>query len=393
LAKRLNPDGRPVPLIAETGGQNALIVDSSALAEQVVADVLTSAFDSAGQRCSALRVLCLQQDVAPRVLAMLQGALAELSVGNPDRLATDIGPVISAAARDGIEAHVARMKLAGKSIHRAPLPDAAAAGTFVAPTLIEIDDLQDLSDEVFGPVLHVLRYARGDLDKIIAGINASGYGLTFGIHSRIDETIERVVSRISAGNIYVNRNLIGAVVGVQPFGGNGLSGTGPKAGGPQYLHRLVRSSDASVALPKAPIELAGPVGERNLYSVEPRGRVLCVADGPTELARQIEAASLVGNTAIVMTGRRAQLPRGSRRSDVEEIDDVATANVDAVLFQGSRDELIALNGRLAARQGAIIAVHVADDTGDYPVHWLVRERSVSVNTTAAGGNANLMMIG
>ncbi|HEY5299507.1 MAG TPA: bifunctional proline dehydrogenase/L-glutamate gamma-semialdehyde dehydrogenase PutA, partial [Acetobacteraceae bacterium] len=232
LADRLSPAGEPIPLIAETGGQNALIVDSSALAEQVVADVLMSAFDSAGQRCSALRVLCVQEEVADRVVAMLKGAMAELSVGNPDRLSTDVGPVITEEARRGIEAHVRAMRDAGHPVFALKLPEECRHGTFVAPTLIELSSLSELTHEVFGPVLHVLRYRRDDLDAVMAAIGATGYALTFGLHTRIDETIAHVADRVAAGNVYVNRNLIGAVVGVQPFGGHGLSGTGPKAGGP-----------------------------------------------------------------------------------------------------------------------------------------------------------------
>jgi len=214
LARRLNPDGSPVPLIAETDGQNALVVDSSALAEQVVADVLVSAFDSAGQRCSALRVLCLQEEVADRTMTMLRGALAELSVGNPGRLSTDIGPVITAEARDGIKAHIQAMCDGGHPVYQVPLPPDCAHGTFVAPTIIGLQTLSALKREVFGPVLHVLRYRWEGLDELLSAINATGYGLTFGVHTRIDETIARVTSRAQAGNTYVNRNLVGAVVGV-----------------------------------------------------------------------------------------------------------------------------------------------------------------------------------
>ena len=239
LAGRLTRKGAPVPLIAETGGVNAMVVDSSALPEQVVADVVSSAFDSAGQRCSALRILCLQDDVADRMLAMLKGAMAELEVGDTRKLSADVGPVITADARNAINIHVEAMWGRGYAVTRAELPEAAAWGTFVAPTLIEIDKVADVGREVFGPVLHVLRYRRQGLDALIDSINAAGYGLTFGLHTRIDETIGRVVERIEAGNIYVNRNIIGATVGVQPFGGSRLSGTGPKAGGPLYLARLV----------------------------------------------------------------------------------------------------------------------------------------------------------
>src|SRR5437762_2665755 len=237
--------GPIVPLIAETGGQNAMIVDSSALPEQVVADALISAFDSAGQRCSALRILCLQDDIAEPVLAMLKGALQELVVGDPRRLSTDVGPVIDAEARDKLVAHVARMRERGWPVFQLPPPEGATPGTFFAPALIEvpsIDALALLAREVFGPVLHVVRWHRDQLPALVDAINATGYGLTHGIHTRIDETAAGIVARVHAGNIYINRNMVGAVVGVQPFGGHGLSGTGPKAGGPHYLRRLVRQA-------------------------------------------------------------------------------------------------------------------------------------------------------
>ena len=235
-----------VPLIAETGGQNAMIVDSSALAEQVVTDVVQSAFDSAGQRCSALRVLCLQEDIAPRVLELLRGAMDELAIGDPGELATDVGPVIDAAARDALERHVAEMHVAGLVHHRVALPPACAAGTFVAPTLVTLDRLDRLTQEIFGPIVHVATWRADALDALIDRINAFGYGLTLGIHSRVDATVERIVSRARVGNVYVNRNMIGAVVGMQPFGGEGLSGTGPKAGGPNYLPRFAVERTLSV---------------------------------------------------------------------------------------------------------------------------------------------------
>jgi RHH-type transcriptional regulator, proline utilization regulon repressor / proline dehydrogenase / delta 1-pyrroline-5-carboxylate dehydrogenase len=231
-------DGPIVPLIAETGGQNALVVDSSALPEQVVADVLTSSFQSAGQRCSALRVLFLQREIADRVLAMLAGAMAELRIGDPWDLATDLGPVIDIEAQRRLEDHARRMEREGRLIYRCALPEETRHGTFVAPQVFEIDGLGRLTGEVFGPILHVIRYAARDLDQVIAAINGTGYGLTFGVHSRIDRTVARLTSAVRAGNHYVNRNLIGAMVGVQPFGGEGLSGTGPKAGGPAYLPRF-----------------------------------------------------------------------------------------------------------------------------------------------------------
>lgn len=225
-------------LIAETGGQNAMIVDSTALAEQVCGDVINSAFDSAGQRCSALRILCLQEDIADHMLAMIKGAMNELRVGNPIKLHTDIGPVIDAEAQHNLLTHIEKMKKAAKSYHQTSLPEGAENATFVAPVLFELNNLNELQREVFGPVLHVVRYRAEELDQLIDQINAKGYALTHGIHSRIDSTIEHIAERIEAGNIYVNRNIVGAVVGVQPFGGHGLSGTGPKAGGPFYLQRL-----------------------------------------------------------------------------------------------------------------------------------------------------------
>ncbi|WP_154586109.1 aldehyde dehydrogenase family protein, partial [Bordetella pertussis] len=246
LAERLDDQGHTIPLIAETGGQNAMVIDSSALAEQVVFDVLTSAFDSAGQRCSALRVLCLQEDSADHVLTMLRGAMRELRVGNPDRLSVDVGPVIDAEARNGIQGHIEAMRSSGRPVDQVELAGECRYGTFVPPTLIEIDHIGELTREVFGPVLHVLRYRRDDLDGLIEQINATGYGLTFGVHTRIDETIARVTEQVHAGNLYVNRNIVGAVVGVQPFGGEGLSGTGPKAGGPLYMYRLLATRPAGL---------------------------------------------------------------------------------------------------------------------------------------------------
>jgi RHH-type proline utilization regulon transcriptional repressor/proline dehydrogenase/delta 1-pyrroline-5-carboxylate dehydrogenase len=227
-----------VPLIAETGGLNALIADSSALPEQVVADAIVSAFDSAGQRCSALRVLCVQRDIAPRVLALLEGAMDEVALGDPAQLSTDVGPVIDDDARDALEKHVEAMRALGFVRHRTPPTEATARGAFVAPTLVALDRLQRLTREVFGPVLHVVEWDAAELDALVDAINATGYGLTMGVHSRIDATIARIAARARVGNLYVNRNMIGAVVGVQPFGGEGLSGTGPKAGGPHYLARF-----------------------------------------------------------------------------------------------------------------------------------------------------------
>ena len=428
LAGRLDEDGGPVPLIAETGGQNALVVDSSALAEQVVADVVASAFDSAGQRCSALRVLCLQEDVADRILTMLKGALAELAVGNPDRLATDIGPVITADARAGIARHVDAMRAAGCSIHALPLPDACRRGTFVAPTIIEITRLAQLEREVFGPVLHVMRFHRDAMDQLIDDINALGYGLTFGMHSRIDETIARLTLRSRAGNVYVNRNLIGAVVGVQPFGGHGLSGTGPKAGGPLYLRRLMSRCPPDPDLPECrppsqaseyvawlrgrglddlaarcsrqistsrvglAIDLPGPVGERNSYGLHPRGTVLCDSETAEGLALQVAASLATGNTARVrhLDLLGGPLP-GSLGVHVRGVAETGLAECDVVLSDRPPARLLELANEVAALAGAIRPIVVPRE-GAYLLDMLMTERSVSTNTAAAGGNAGLMSL-
>jgi RHH-type proline utilization regulon transcriptional repressor/proline dehydrogenase/delta 1-pyrroline-5-carboxylate dehydrogenase len=442
LAKRLGPGGRPVPLIAETGGLNAMVADSSALAEQVVGDVIVSAFDSAGQRCSALRLLCLQEEVADTVMAMLKGAMAELTIGNPDRLETDVGPVITSAARDAILAHVERMRTRGHAVTALPLPAEAVHGSFVAPTLIEVSCVADVGEEVFGPVLHVLRYRRTALDGLIADINATGYGLTFGLHTRIDETVARVVGRIGAGNIYINRNIIGAVVGVQPFGGSGLSGTGPKAGGPLYLARLLaepseaaldgleradpalspahafadwlqaqgQSAAAEACLAAlaisalgAQVELPGPVGERNLYRLRPRGRVAAVAVSETGLLVQIGTVLASGNQPVVLGGAVLRdglrtLPPGLAAGIVYADNLEGAGSLDALLIEGDGEATLAMARLLADRSGPIVPLQAATatalaDGAGYDVNLLLRECSISTNTAAAGGNASLMTIG
>jgi RHH-type transcriptional regulator, proline utilization regulon repressor / proline dehydrogenase / delta 1-pyrroline-5-carboxylate dehydrogenase len=452
LAERLDASGKPIPLIAETGGQNPMIVDSSALAEQVVADVLQSAFDSAGQRCSALRVLCLQDDVAERTLKMLKGAMGELTIGNPDRLSVDVGPVIDADAKRGIERHIDAMRAKGHAVFQLELPQGCRHGTFVAPTLIELDSIDELEREVFGPVLHVVRYRRSALDALLASIRATGYGLTLGVHTRIDETIAHVVGQAHTGNIYVNRNVIGAVVGVQPFGGEGLSGTGPKAGGPLYLQRLLATRPGGVPAmlasslledtaagaaeqshPAAALQacrdwcaalgdragvtrcetylrgvlagatalLPGPTGERNTYTLGARGAVLCVSTTQGGARAQLAAALATGNRAI-FTGPAgaeliASLPQSLRSQASAQADE--SGRFDTVLFEGDSDALHALIRRIAQRPGPILSVQgvasgaLQDGTDDYALERLLTERSVSVNTAAAGGNASLMTIG
>ncbi|MCX5514085.1 trifunctional transcriptional regulator/proline dehydrogenase/L-glutamate gamma-semialdehyde dehydrogenase [Kaistia algarum] len=436
LAERLTPEGRNVPLVAETGGLNVMIVDSSALAEQVTADVLQSAFDSAGQRCSALRILCLQEDIADRTIEMILGAMAELTIGKPDRLSTDIGPVIRAEAAALLSAHIAAMAERGFRVHSLPLPPETATGSFVPPALIEIGELGDVEREVFGPVLHVLRYRRNELPALIEAVNATGYGLTFGLHTRIDETIAAVTGSIRAGNIYVNRNIVGAVVGVQPFGGNGLSGTGPKAGGPLYLQRLGHGNPAAsswqvgtatntlvayldwlkesglsaaatsfdryrtLAPSTRPLELPGPVGERNEYRLRPRGRLLVQAETETGFHAAVAAALATGNRPVLPAdapfGRNA-LPTSLQERVFGESE--RDSPVAAVLFEGGGDALIRLQIELAALDGPIIPVHAVSPEGlaagreDFPLAMLVEEMSISTNTAAAGGNASLMTIG
>jgi RHH-type transcriptional regulator, proline utilization regulon repressor / proline dehydrogenase / delta 1-pyrroline-5-carboxylate dehydrogenase len=422
-----------VPLVAETGGQNAMIVDSTALPEQVVADVLSSAFDSAGQRCSALRVLYLQNEVADKILTMIKGAMDELRVGNPAELACDVGPVIDDDARDTLLAHIEHMRPQARSVHQTALPPACVTGHFVAPTLLEIDNLDALKREVFGPVLHVCRFSSDELDRVVDDINRTGYGLTHGVHSRIDETIEHVAARIKAGNVYVNRNIVGAVVGVQPFGGEGKSGTGPKAGGPFYLYRLTRAAwrptldlvhvDAvlpglealsgalsdwgldAAALSAAReqmtcarllspllsrVNLPGPTGEANSLGFAPRGRVACIAPTQQELIRQLIAALGCGNRVRLEAGAKASLLAARMPDWVDVVDDVVDgAGLDAVLFAGEPEAGAILRRRLADRDGALVPLIEAGE-GGYELHRLVVERALSVNTTAAGGNASLM---
>src|SRR5512143_1056342 len=386
-------DDDPV-LIAETGGQNAMIVDSSALPEQVVQDALVSAFDSAGQRCSALRVLCLQADIADHVLAMLKGAMAELAVGDPRRLATDVGPVIDADARAAILAYVASVRERGHPVFELPLPPAAAKGTFVAPTVIELPSLEALAAlrrEVFGPVLHVVRWQRDELGALVDAINATGYGLTHGIHTRIDETAAAILERVRAGNVYVNRNIVGAVVGVQPFGGHGLSGTGPKAGGPLYLRRLVRGRRG--ALPPSPVALPGPTGEANTLEWRPRGVVACIADEAAALLAQTEAARATGNVPLWLRGPLALAARdrlaGERIVLADALDPGA---VDAVILDASPERARRVRALLAAAPGPIVPVIAPDADGGYDAARLVVERTVTVNTAAAGGNAALLSL-
>ncbi|MFB5745614.1 trifunctional transcriptional regulator/proline dehydrogenase/L-glutamate gamma-semialdehyde dehydrogenase [Cedecea sp. S5-13] len=454
IADRLDPQGRPTPLIAETGGLNAMIVDSSALTEQVVVDVVSSAFDSAGQRCSALRVLCLQEDVADHTLQMLRGAMAECRMGNPGRLTTDIGPVIDAEAQQNIEKHIQAMRAKGRTVFQAVRENSVDArewqsGTFVAPTLIELESFDEMKKEVFGPVLHVVRYNRNNLESLIKQINAAGYGLTLGVHTRIDETIALVTGSAHVGNMYVNRNMVGAVVGVQPFGGEGLSGTGPKAGGPLYLYRLLANrpenalqttfnrhdaqtpvdaslkSDLQVAhqalsewaanreeLKSVCLQfgelaqsgtlrvLPGPTGERNTYALLPRERILCVADDERDALVQLAAVTSVGSRALwaddsLHRELAKQLPKAVQQQiDFAKQEELLKQPFDAVIYHGDSDQLRKLCEAVAARTGAIVSVQgFARGESNILLERLYVERSLSVNTAAAGGNASLMTIG
>ena len=452
LAGRLDQHGRPVPLIAETGGMNAMIVDSSALTEQVVIDIVASAFDSAGQRCSALRLLCIQEDVADHTLKMLRGAMAECRMGNPERFSTDIGPVIDAEAKANIDRHIQAMRNKGFTVYQAVQDNPQDSkewnsGTFVKPTLIELNQVSDLDKEIFGPVLHVVRFTRNNLPQLVDQINASGYGLTLGVHTRIDETIAQVTANARVGNLYVNRNMVGAVVGVQPFGGEGLSGTGPKAGGPLYLYRLLahrpdsalrltfdrqdaeRPADStlrhSLLAPHQALSnwakdkpelaelcqhygelaqagvvrlLPGPTGERNTFSLLPRDQVLCLADNEQDALVQLAAVTSVGSKALWADDElhrtlRAALP-DAVKARITLARDPLASEFDAVIYHGDADQLRTLCEQIAARDGAIVSVQgFARGETNLLLERLLIERSLSVNTAAAGGNASLMTIG
>ncbi|HDX1179490.1 TPA: bifunctional proline dehydrogenase/L-glutamate gamma-semialdehyde dehydrogenase PutA [Pasteurella multocida] len=431
-AKRINQNlakhNKLIPLIAETGGQNAMIVDSSALAEQVVLDVLNSAFDSAGQRCSALRVLYVQHDVAPHILTMLKGAMAELKVGNPQHLTTDVGPVIDEMAQKRLLQHIETMRTVAKDCYQVPVdPEMQQQGIFVPPTLFELENLHHLKHEVFGPVLHVVRFHASEFNQVIAQINSTGFGLTSGIHSRIDESIHHWLEQVYAGNLYVNRNTVGAVVGVQAFGGRGLSGTGPKAGGPFYLQRLVHAkhwaltplhyntprdlSDLAAKVrsiftksEQAPLlslidqvaqcsplnttfRMQGITGEENYLTFTPRS-LIAIGNGP--LAQQMQAliaVAAVGATAVI--SKYSQLAAYEKRladylfvAEVEECEEISQLIVLDPITAKQK-------AQYADRPGAILTYVEQLDLA-LSLFPLLHEQAISINTTAAGGNASLM---
>jgi RHH-type proline utilization regulon transcriptional repressor/proline dehydrogenase/delta 1-pyrroline-5-carboxylate dehydrogenase len=385
MADNLQPGA---PLIAETGGLNAMIVDSTALPEQAVQSIIESAFQSAGQRCSALRCLYLQEDIADDVLTMLKGAMDLLNLGDPWHLNVDSGPVIDAAARAGILAHIDQARSEGRVLKEMQTPQ---GGTFVAPTLIQVGGIGDLEQEIFGPVLHVARFKAQDLDSVIADINATGYGLTFGLHTRIDDRVQHVCDAVHAGNIYVNRNQIGAIVGSQPFGGEGLSGTGPKAGGPNYLARFCAPNRQQAAgtwgdtvadlpgesgVPGRPVttSLPGPTGESNRLTTSARPPLLCMGPGAEAAAAQAKEVIGMGGTAIEAHGM----------FDLHRLEFIQ--GISGVLWWGDEETGREIEQILAKRQGPILPL--------IPGHpdraRVLAERHVCVDTTAAGGNASLL---
>jgi RHH-type proline utilization regulon transcriptional repressor/proline dehydrogenase/delta 1-pyrroline-5-carboxylate dehydrogenase len=383
------------PLIAETGGLNAMIVDSTALPEQAVQAIIESAFQSAGQRCSALRCLYVQEDIARDFTEMLMGAMDMLSVGTPWRLSTDCGPVIDQAAHKNIADHITAARDEGRLLHALKTP---TGGTFIAPSLIKVSGIQDMQREIFGPVLHIATFKSRDLDRVIDAINATGYGLTFGLMTRIDDRVQHVTERMHAGNIYVNRNQIGAVVGSQPFGGEGLSGTGPKAGGPHYLSRFTAApaplmgepwpgemqlSDIQSAInaanagtppnPKA-LVLPGPTGESNRLTTLPRDAVLCLGPGAKATKAQAKAVTDLGGVAALATGH---IPAEGLQT---------LTGISGAIFWGDAETARLYTQALAKRDGPILPLITGlPDTGH-----VMHERHVCVDTTAAGGNAALL---
>ena len=489
--------GDQVPLIAETGGQNCMIVDSTALPEQVVDDVISSGFQSAGQRCSALRVLFLQEDIADNVITMLKGALAELHVGNPARLSTDVGPVIDQKALDTLNAHSDYMKSNGQLLYQCEISDEVAGNKhfFFAPRLYEIDDIDVLKQEVFGPCVHIVRYKGSEIESIIDKINSTGFGLTMGIHTRIEKRAFDLAKLSRAGNVYINRNMIGAIVGVQPFGGRGLSGTGPKAGGPNYLTRLVKEkatpnpeqfnllpaqvdaldggeesvSEASLIMERAnsaekqwrltelntriscvrqllakiahvgivddladdldrtlmsarsqliniekrlkkPTFLPGPTGESNTLYLENRGNVICFADKDVTFhfwVLSIVTALATGNTVITVVSdlyydealafRDKFIATGEDKNvfQVARLRHLSTMlehpALSGIVVDSNCDRKHFFSEKLAERQGAILPV-ISSEYLDNLIQRLTTEKTISIDTTASGGNTSLMTL-
>jgi len=489
--------GDQVPLIAETGGQNCMIVDSTALPEQVVDDVISSGFQSAGQRCSALRVLFLQEDIADNVITMLKGALAELHVGNPAFLSTDVGPVIDQKALDALNAHSEYMKTNGQLLYQCDISDEVAGNEhfFFAPRLYEISDISVLKQEVFGPCVHVVRFKGNEIEKVIDNINGTGFGLTMGIHTRIEHRAFDLAKLSRAGNVYINRNMIGAIVGVQPFGGRGLSGTGPKAGGPNYLTRLVKekatpdaeqfnlqpshlealesddkaqadairimndannaeknwrltdlntriscvrqllakiahvdivddlADDLNYTLAaarsqlidiekrlKKPKILPGPTGESNIIYLENRGNIICFVDKNSTFhfwVLSIVTALATGNTVVtvvsdlffdeamafrdkfIATGEDKNVFQVARLRHLSTM--LAHPTLSGVVVDSQCDRKHYISEQLAQRKGAILPV-ISSEYMDNLIQRLLTEKTISIDTTASGGNTSLMTL-
>ncbi|WP_370931861.1 trifunctional transcriptional regulator/proline dehydrogenase/L-glutamate gamma-semialdehyde dehydrogenase [Bartonella sp. DGB1] len=445
--------GQEIPLIAETGGINAMIVDSSALTEQVVTNVIASAFDSAGQRCSALRILCLQEEIAEKTLTMLKGAMDELRLGDPRILSNDIGPVIDKKSQDNILQHVKDCKDAGYEIYQSQqhidfINNKSDNSYFVAPTLVKLQNFNQLKKEIFGPVLHVITFKQSELAELIQQINASGYGLTLGLQTRIDSTIDLVLNNAEVGNMYVNRNMVGAVVGVQPFGGEKLSGTGPKAGGPLYLYRFLSdypelTIDQIATSPSVVLrcknqhnynsvqktflawleknqknhiisvwnhyfsfslldyiyQLTGPTGELNNYYLSPRKNILGISSNIDDALIQM-CAILSINAKVIFEKKEHIL---SIYNDLPEelkssitltdnwLDD--NVNINSVIYHGSAESLPELAQKIASKNGEIISIQRIDHgKSNIKLERLFLEHSESINTAAAGGNVSLMTI-
>ena len=391
MAQNLSPEA---PLIAETGGLNAMIIDSTALPEQAVGDVIASAFQSAGQRCSALRCLYVQEDIADDFTHMLSGAMRELAQGDPWHLQTDLGPVIDAEAHSEIAAYIETARREGRIIAENTAPE---TGHFIAPTIIRVSSIKDLEREVFGPVLHLATFRAEELEQVLDDINATGYGLTFGLHTRIDDRVQEVIEHLEVGNAYVNRNQIGAVVGSQPFGGEGLSGTGPKAGGPAYLRQFctrgrinTAQPDATPAAKAADIAAAlnayrpamraletktlpGPTGEMNRLSIHARAPFLCFGPGEEAAHEQVAKVMQAGGTGLACNGLSP--------------DAIYTLPpFGGAIWWGGDSGARILSQNLANRPGQILPLL----TGEIEQDQVTHERHLCVDTTASGGNAALI---
>lgn len=439
MAQNIDPNA---PFIAETGGLNAMIVDSTALPEQAVTDIIASAFQSAGQRCSALRLLYVQADIAPAFLEMLIGAMEALTLGDPEDLQTDIGPIIDANARQNIAAYIDKAKSEGRLIKTLTPP---GKGHFIAPALLSVSGIRQMEQEIFGPVLHIATFDAQQLPQIIKDINQSSYGLTFGLHTRIDNRVEYITQNIKAGNIYVNRNQIGAVVGTQPFGGEGLSGTGPKAGGPHYVKRLTAAqsrqalpssvkqsaakltdddtqeslltyqavqnilnqaynkltsnklaSDATSgagAIALSIRDLPGPTGESNRLSQYARGTILCLGPSAKDAQNQADIALSKGCIAVMVAQTLPAITDTANSQSIIAIqgqlrfqDLTRLTQFDGVAYWGDNKDMQAIRYALAQRSGAILPLIGPDNMAEQ----CVIERHICIDTTASGGNVALL---